>query len=63
MEKICRELGLRPVIEGEMALGEGTGAVMMLSLLDLALAVYEDGATFSDIRIAQYERYEKEEYG
>lgn len=63
MEKICRELGLRPVIEGEMALGEGTGAVMMLSLLDLALAVYEDGATFSDIRVAQYERYEKEEYG
>lgn len=63
MEKICRELGLRPVIEGEMALGEGTGAVMMLSLLDLALAVYENGATFSDIRVAQYERYEKEGYG
>lgn len=58
MEKICQELGLRPVIQGEMALGEGTGAVMMLSLLDLALAVYQDGATFSDIQVAQYEKYE-----
>ena len=58
MEKICQELGLRPVIQGEMALGEGTGAVMMLSLLELALAVYQDGATFSDIQVAQYEKYE-----
>lgn len=56
-EKICRELGIRPVIDGEMALGEGTGAVMMFALLDLALTVYQDGATFSDIRVKQYERY------
>lgn len=57
MEKLSKELGLKPVIDGEMALGEGTGAVMMLSLLDLALAVYSGGSTFSDIRIEPYERY------
>lgn len=52
-----KELGLEPVIDGGMALGEGTGAVMMLSLLDMALAVYRDRTTFSDIRIEKYERH------
>lgn len=55
--KIGRELKLHPVIDGEMALGEGTGAVMMFALLDLALAVYQEGASFSDIRVEQYQRY------
>ena len=41
-----------------MALGEGTGAVMMFSLLDIALSVYQDRTTFSDIKIEQYERDE-----
>lgn len=57
VEKINNELGLTPVIDAQMALGEGTGAVMMFALLDMALAVYQDGATFSDIRVKQYERY------
>lgn len=56
-EKIGRELGLHPVIDGEMALGEGTGAVMMFALLDLALAVYREGASFSEIQVEQYQRY------
>lgn len=57
MKRLAEELGLRPVIDGEMALGEGTGAVMMLSLLDLALSVYRDGAGFSETQIKQYERF------
>lgn len=57
VEKLAKELGIEPVIDGRMALGEGTGAVMMLSLLELALGVYRDRTTFSDIQIAQYERY------
>ncbi len=56
-ERICRELGLEPVLDGEMALGEGTGAVMFFSLLDMSLAVYQESATFSDIQVKQYERY------
>ena len=51
------ELGIAPVIDGKMALGEGTGAVMMLSLLDVALSVYQKRTLFSDIQIEQYERY------
>ena len=56
---IMKELGLEPVIDGNMALGEGTGAVMMLGLLEMALKVYEERVTFSDMEIQQYERYEK----
>lgn len=58
-ERIAKELGLAPVIDGGMALGEGTGAVMMLSLLDLALAVYRESSTFSEICVEQYQRYEQ----
>lgn len=57
MERLCTRLGLYPVIDGSLALGEGTGAVMMLSLLDMALSVYHDSSTFDDIRIEQYKRF------
>lgn len=38
-----------------MKLGEGTGAVCLFPLLDMALSVYNSGAAFSDTGIAQYE--------
>lgn len=56
VERLAKELELEPVVDGNMALGEGTGAVMMFSLLDIALNVYQDRTTFSDIKIEQYER-------
>ena len=55
-EPAAERLALEPVIDGNMALGEGTGAVMMFTLLDTALSIYQDRTTFSDIRIDQYER-------
>ena len=57
IERLANELAVEPVIDGNMALGEGTGAVMMFSLLDIALSVYQDMTTFSDIKIEQYERF------
>ena len=39
----------------DMCLGEGTGAVAFLPVLDMALAVYEKMSTFSDIHIDDYE--------
>jgi nicotinate-nucleotide--dimethylbenzimidazole phosphoribosyltransferase len=51
---ILRELGLDPILFADMKLGEGTGAVCMLPLLDMALAVYYGSVTFSDTGIAQY---------
>ena len=56
IEIIAKELDLEPVIDGKMALGEGTGAVMMLALLDMALSVYCEGATFKDLQMKQYTR-------
>lgn len=48
------ELRLSPLICADMGLGEGTGAVAAMPLLDMALAVYSQTATFEDIRIPAY---------
>ncbi|BCJ96394.1 nicotinate-nucleotide--dimethylbenzimidazole phosphoribosyltransferase [Anaerocolumna cellulosilytica] len=55
---ILKELGLTPVIAGNLALGEGTGAVMLFPLLDMALSVYRSSTTFDAIQIKAYERFE-----
>lgn len=57
IDLLMKELGVEPVIDGKLALGEGTGAVMMLSLLNMALSIYEDRTTFDDIHIEKYKRF------
>lgn len=47
-------LGLSPLIYGNMCLGEGTGAVALFPLLDMAEAVYRRMSTFSQIQIEEY---------
>ena len=47
-------LGLEPVIEAGMRLGEGTGAVCLVPMLDMALALY-NGASFASIGLEAYE--------
>lgn len=51
---ILKELELKALIFADMKLGEGTGAVCMLPLLDAALAVYHGSAHFADTGIEQY---------
>ena len=46
---VSRALGLDPVLHAGMHLGEGTGAVALLPLIDMALAVYKDLFTYGDI--------------
>jgi nicotinate-nucleotide--dimethylbenzimidazole phosphoribosyltransferase len=46
---VLDELKLLPILHAGMRLGEGTGAVALLPLLDMALAVYNELMTFSDI--------------
>lgn len=60
IRQLADELGVTMVIDGRMALGEGTGAVMMFGLLDTALSLYTEKMTFEDISIGRYERFEKE---
>jgi nicotinate-nucleotide--dimethylbenzimidazole phosphoribosyltransferase len=40
-------LGLRPVLALELRLGEGSGAALVLPLLDASLAILSDMATFA----------------
>lgn len=47
-------IGLEPIIDGGLRLGEGTGAVLLLPLLRAALAVYSSAHRFEDIGIEQY---------
>ena len=54
---IMEELGFAPVIHGDMRLGEGTGAVALMPLLDVAVAVYENAATFGDIKVEAYKKW------
>ena len=56
--EILRELELLSVIDADMALGEGTGAVMMLPLLDMALSVYHSSTTFAAAKIENYRSFE-----
>jgi len=51
---VLNALGLTPLIRAEMRLGEGTGAVALLPLLDMALAVYHGMCTFEDTGIEAY---------
>lgn len=52
---VLRALGLRPVICAGMRLGEGTGAVALMPLLDMALAVYREMVAFSQLPMDAYE--------
>ena len=51
--RVFGELGLEPVIRAGMRLGEGTGALGLFPLLDMAMALY-DGLVFSDIGMEAY---------
>lgn len=55
-EPLCRALNLEPILHADMRLGEGTGAVALFSLLDMAAAVYHKAATFTDIAVDEYRR-------
>ena len=55
-ELLLRALGKKPLITAEMRLGEGSGAVAAMPLLDMALAVYRDCYTFSEGGITPYTR-------
>ena len=51
---VLDELGLKPLITAGMRLGEGSGAVAALPLLDIALAVYHSGHTFDRMGMEPY---------
>ena len=60
MVRIMAELGMEPILHADMALGEGTGAVALLPLLDMALRVYHGPHTFDDLGMAAYTPQEEQ---
>ena len=56
---VQQALSLKAPISAGLRLGEGSGAVALLPLLDLALAVYHSGQTFDKLGIAAYEPQDK----
>jgi nicotinate-nucleotide--dimethylbenzimidazole phosphoribosyltransferase len=49
LEQIC----VRPILDLGLRLGEGTGSAMAMMLIDSALRIYTEMATFSSARIAE----------
>jgi nicotinate-nucleotide--dimethylbenzimidazole phosphoribosyltransferase len=54
---LTKELSLKPVIDAGLALGEGTGSVMLFSLLDMAMCIYDNQTSFQDIEVKEYQRF------
>lgn len=53
-EMLLKELGLTPFISCGMFLGEGTGAIAVFPILEMACNVYRDMSTFGEIDVEEY---------
>ncbi len=54
---ILTHLDLKAPIDADLALGEGTGGVLLIPQLDLCLALFNEGERFSDLKIKEYHRF------
>lgn len=51
---ILDETGLKPIINAELCLGEGTGGILLLPMLDGALSVYNSAHKFENLPMERY---------
>lgn len=54
-ELLLKRMGLEAALDCDMRLGEGTGAVTLFPILELACAVYNSMSTFEEASIEQYQ--------
>lgn len=52
---VINSLGKEAIIHADMCLGEGTGAVLLFPILNIALDEYNSAHTFTEINLEQYE--------
>ncbi len=52
--KLLELMGLKAVINAGLRLGEGTGGIMLLPLLDGAVALYRNAHRFDEIGMERY---------
>jgi nicotinate-nucleotide--dimethylbenzimidazole phosphoribosyltransferase len=48
-------MGLRPILDLDLRLGEGTGGVLAMILLDSGLKIYREMATFQEAGVSDKE--------
>jgi nicotinate-nucleotide--dimethylbenzimidazole phosphoribosyltransferase len=49
---MLEKMGLRPMLDLDMRLGEGTGAALGMSLIEAGLKIYKEMATFADAGVS-----------
>ena len=59
---VLQALGAEALVHGRMCLGEGTGAMTVFPILDMAVEVYKNMGTFAAYEIEPYVRYEDKNY-
>ncbi|SHN67760.1 Phosphoribosyltransferase [Fervidobacterium gondwanense DSM 13020] len=52
---ILDKLGLRPILDLDMRLGEGTGAVLSISIIEAAIKMIREMATFESANVSKGE--------
>ena len=52
---VLDRLGLRPLLELDLRLGEGTGAALAMPIIDAALRVHREMATFAEASVSNRE--------
>ena len=53
---ILERLGLSPLLDLQLRLGEGTGAVLAMSIIEAALRTHSEMATFAEAGVSTRER-------
>lgn len=57
-EKILQSLQLNPVLDLDLSLGEGAGALLLIPILEAALQEYEEMPTFNQGQVEAYQRFQ-----
>ena len=53
---MLEKIGLRPILDLDLRLGEGTGAALAMLMIEAGLKIYREMATFGDAGVAQRRR-------
>lgn len=53
--KIIEKLGVRPILDLDLRLGEGTGGALAMTVIDAAIKIYNEMATFSSAGVSEKE--------
>ncbi|MEI6847626.1 MAG: nicotinate-nucleotide--dimethylbenzimidazole phosphoribosyltransferase [Chlorobiaceae bacterium] len=50
---VMQKLGVRPILDLDLRLGEGTGAALAMQVIEAAVKIYREMATFSSAKISE----------